>query len=372
MAELGRAEGIAFRFDRIRRIPHSLDAHRLVRWAGRFGAADAVVDALFEAYFTAGPTSATRRCSPPSRRAGSRPAAARRFLSSAAEVEAVHADNLRAHRLGINGVPCFVVAGRHAIAGAQEPGGAGAPPGRGAWWRGERRHRRSPVRLTPDSDAYLDRLPQDGYAQTHRLRFRETWTRLHDLASDAKDVLELGILSPVGTFLRDHRGARVGAVETDLRFPPYPAPDAGADLVLCLEVLEHLNDAHRPGASIGEVAMFTHSGARAMFRECRRVLHPGGRLALTTPNAASVDVLGNVLRRRHPCLYPPHVRAYAPAEVVGLAGEAGFEAERTSTFFAWNPHPDVDRDALVAGMDALGFDMADRGDDAFFVFRAPP
>ena len=33
----------------------------------------------------------------------------------------MHADNLRAHRLGINGVPCFVVEGTHAIAGAQEP-----------------------------------------------------------------------------------------------------------------------------------------------------------------------------------------------------------------------------------------------------------
>ena len=45
----------------------------------------------------------------------------RRFLASDAEAEGVHADNLRAHRLGINGVPCFVVDGAHAIAGAQEP-----------------------------------------------------------------------------------------------------------------------------------------------------------------------------------------------------------------------------------------------------------
>ena len=36
-------------------------------------------------------------------------------------MDAIHADNLRAHRLGINGVPCFVISGRHAIAGAQEP-----------------------------------------------------------------------------------------------------------------------------------------------------------------------------------------------------------------------------------------------------------
>ena len=50
-------------------------------------------------------------------------AAARAALPgySDAETDAVHADNLRAHRLGINGVPCFVIGGRHAIAGAQEP-----------------------------------------------------------------------------------------------------------------------------------------------------------------------------------------------------------------------------------------------------------
>ena len=47
--------------------------------------------------------------------------ASRRFLAGDNEVDAVHADNLRAHRLGINGVPCFVISGRHAIAGAQEP-----------------------------------------------------------------------------------------------------------------------------------------------------------------------------------------------------------------------------------------------------------
>ena len=48
-------------------------------------------------------------------------AAVRRYLWTDEDVDAVHADNLRAHRLGINGVPCFVVSGRHAIAGAQEP-----------------------------------------------------------------------------------------------------------------------------------------------------------------------------------------------------------------------------------------------------------
>ncbi|WP_270935388.1 DsbA family oxidoreductase [Falsiroseomonas oryzae] len=122
IAELGRAEGLRFAFDKIRRIPPSLDAHRLVRLADRQGLADAAVPALFEAYFRDGMDigdQATLAAIAGS--LGLDAAATRRALAGTQEAEAVHADNLRAHRLGINGVPCFVVQGRHAIAGAQEP-----------------------------------------------------------------------------------------------------------------------------------------------------------------------------------------------------------------------------------------------------------
>lgn len=122
IAEIGRAEGIMFHFDRIRRTPSSVDAHRLVRYAARFGCADAVVEALFLAHFTEGLDISDHTLLAVIASACSLDgAAARRFLALDEEVDAVHADNLRAHRLGINGVPCFVIAGRHAIAGAQEP-----------------------------------------------------------------------------------------------------------------------------------------------------------------------------------------------------------------------------------------------------------
>jgi len=122
IAEIGRNEGLQFRFDRVRRTPSSVDAHRLVRWANRFGGAADMVEALFAAHFTdgrdigditvLGAIAASCRLEP---------MAVRNFLFSDAEIDAVHADNLRAHRLGINGVPCFVIGGHHAIAGAQEP-----------------------------------------------------------------------------------------------------------------------------------------------------------------------------------------------------------------------------------------------------------
>ncbi|MFC4167078.1 DsbA family oxidoreductase [Teichococcus aestuarii] len=128
MTDLGRPEGIAFRFDRIQRVPASIDAHRLVRFAAQHGQADALVDALFTAYFCEGADiGRPENLAALAARHGMEPRVVQRFLASGLEAEAVHAENLRAHRLGINGVPCFVISGQqgqgagHAIAGAQEP-----------------------------------------------------------------------------------------------------------------------------------------------------------------------------------------------------------------------------------------------------------
>jgi predicted DsbA family dithiol-disulfide isomerase len=122
IADIGRVEGVPFRFEKIRRTPSSVDAHRLVRYASRYGRADEMVEALFSAHFTDGRDIGDHAVLLGIGQAcGLDAVAVRRFLASDAEADSVHADNLRAHRLGINGVPCFVIAGRHAIAGAQEP-----------------------------------------------------------------------------------------------------------------------------------------------------------------------------------------------------------------------------------------------------------
>ena len=121
ISEIGRSEGVLFRFDIVRRIPSSVDAHRLVRWAALSGNADELVEALFAAHFTEGRDIGEADVLIETAVAcGLDGAAARAMLRSDVEVEAIHAENLRAHRLGINGVPCFVIGGRHAISGAQE------------------------------------------------------------------------------------------------------------------------------------------------------------------------------------------------------------------------------------------------------------
>jgi predicted DsbA family dithiol-disulfide isomerase len=54
MVAVGEAEGIPFGLDRMNRTPNTVDAHRLIWLAGQHGCQDAIVEALFRAYFTAG------------------------------------------------------------------------------------------------------------------------------------------------------------------------------------------------------------------------------------------------------------------------------------------------------------------------------
>ena len=51
---VGQTEGIKFAFDKIDRTPNTVDAHRLIWLADQHGCQDAVMEALFRAYFTEG------------------------------------------------------------------------------------------------------------------------------------------------------------------------------------------------------------------------------------------------------------------------------------------------------------------------------
>src|SRR5690348_11238349 len=47
VAQAARNAGIEIRHDRMQRTPNTMDAHRLIRWAGEQGRQDTVVDHLF-------------------------------------------------------------------------------------------------------------------------------------------------------------------------------------------------------------------------------------------------------------------------------------------------------------------------------------
>lgn len=122
VAAAGEVEGIDFAFDRIIRTPNTLNSHRMIRFAAGQGHEADTVEMLYRGYFCEGrDIGVISELVRIGEAAGLPPAPLESYLKSDADIAAVLNDNARAHRLGINGVPCVVLDGQYAVAGAQEP-----------------------------------------------------------------------------------------------------------------------------------------------------------------------------------------------------------------------------------------------------------
>ncbi len=118
----GAEEGIDFAFEDIQRTPNTIRSHRLVRWAAGQGRDTETVEALFQAYFFRGQDIGDLEVlAAAAEEAGLDPAEARAFLESEALEAELQNEDRQGRGLGIDGVPCFVFNGRHALAGAQPP-----------------------------------------------------------------------------------------------------------------------------------------------------------------------------------------------------------------------------------------------------------
>jgi predicted DsbA family dithiol-disulfide isomerase len=121
LTTLAAAEGLAYRLEALRP-GNSFNAHRLIHLAGERGLQDQVKERLLAAYFCEGQaigdadvllSQATA--------AGLDGAEVKEVLEGDAYADAVRADEAEAVGREITGVPFFLVGGRFAIPGAQEP-----------------------------------------------------------------------------------------------------------------------------------------------------------------------------------------------------------------------------------------------------------
>jgi predicted DsbA family dithiol-disulfide isomerase len=120
--EAGRGEGIPFDYAKVLRTPNTLDAHRLIWLADTEGVQDAVVEAVFRAYFTQGrDIGQTNVLLDVVAGAGLDRGRAEAVLSGDEGLVAIRAAEAHAHRTGVQGVPYFLINNTVALSGAREP-----------------------------------------------------------------------------------------------------------------------------------------------------------------------------------------------------------------------------------------------------------
>ena len=119
MTELAAGEGLEYHLDRTRG-GNTFDAHRLIHLGADRGVQHAVKERLMRGYFTEGePVGDHETLVRLGAEAGLDPDEARATLSSDAYADAVREDEDLARRIGIRGVPYFVLDRRFGVSGAQ-------------------------------------------------------------------------------------------------------------------------------------------------------------------------------------------------------------------------------------------------------------
>ena len=122
VVEHAEKAGLKINFEAMQRTPNTLNAHRLIHWAGIEGRQTAAVSALFKAYFV------------DARDIGDAEVLAdfadgiemdasvvTRLLATDEDMEGIRKRDAHSREMGINSVPTFIVGGRHAVPGAQPP-----------------------------------------------------------------------------------------------------------------------------------------------------------------------------------------------------------------------------------------------------------
>ena len=113
--------GIAFNFTAIGRVPNTLDAHRLIYWAGAHGVQHAVIEDLFRSYFEYGMDIGDRAIllDIGETHGLARDDIAARFETER-DIEVIRNADAEARDKGIGGVPAIILGNAFVISGAQE------------------------------------------------------------------------------------------------------------------------------------------------------------------------------------------------------------------------------------------------------------
>ena len=115
-----RDVGLELDLGAIKRTPNTLNAHRLIHWAGIEQRQSMVMSALFRAYFKEGrDIGEVQVLADLADTCGMDAALVQRLLATDEDLEGIREKDAGFRKMGVNSVPTFIIAGQHAVPGAQ-------------------------------------------------------------------------------------------------------------------------------------------------------------------------------------------------------------------------------------------------------------
>ena len=122
VVEHAQKAALNINFEAIQRTPNTLNAHRLIHWAGIEGRQTAAVSALLKAYFVdARDIGDVEVLADIADGIEMDAAVVAKLLQSDEDMQSIRDRDAHSREMGINSVPTFIVGNQHAVPGAQPP-----------------------------------------------------------------------------------------------------------------------------------------------------------------------------------------------------------------------------------------------------------
>jgi predicted DsbA family dithiol-disulfide isomerase len=114
--------GLTINLDMMKVTPNTIDAHRLIHWAGIEERQTFVVDLLFKAYFVQGRDIGNHEVlADVADMAEMDAALVTKLLETDNDTDDIRKRDAHSREMGVSSVPTFIVANQHAVPGAQPP-----------------------------------------------------------------------------------------------------------------------------------------------------------------------------------------------------------------------------------------------------------
>jgi hypothetical protein len=203
----------------------------------------------------------------------------------------------------------------------------------------------------------------------HNLRFAKSIVYMQELGvmENVRTVFEVGWRSHFSdVFNETFPGVTIVYAEPlDVRKQIVLPGPSNIDLILFMEVMEHLNDID--SADIATISTYMASGINGFLQNLKPYMQAHTRLFITTPNVDGYKCIMNLLQGVHPYFYSPHHRELSTHDVANALAANGYRCLDIRTYIVWNHHG-VPREKIIAIeklIKEIGNKDINRGDDIF-------